>query len=155
MRGRRAKQRKVVLDPKYGSRLANSFINKIMLHGKKGIAQKMFYEAIEEGAKEVKSEPIAFLTKVMETVRPALEIRARRVGGANYQVPVPVSPARQETLVIRWIVDSARNKAGTEFVGKLKQEMVDAFNGVGDAMKKKEDTERMAEANKAFAHFRW
>lgn len=155
MRGRKAKIRRRQPDPKYGSMLTSKFISKVMLHGKKGVAQKLFYEALESAAAEVKADPMEFLNRAVDNVRPALEIRARRVGGANYQVPVPVNAQRQETLVIRWIVDTARSKGGADFVTLLKQEFTDAYNGVGDAVKKKEDTERMAEANKAFAHFRW
>lgn len=155
MRGRQAKKRKVVKDARYNSELVSRFINKIMLHGQKSKAEKMFYDAIESGAKKANVEPMEFLGQVVDNVRPALELRARRVGGANYQVPVPVTPHRQETLVIRWIVDDARNGSGTSFTTLLEKEFVDAFNGEGAAVKKKEDVERMAEANKAFAHFKW
>lgn len=155
MRGHRAKKRKAQLDPRYNSQLAARFINKIMQHGKKAVAEDLFYTAVEQGAKEVKVEPMDFMNQAIDNIRPALEIKARRVGGANYHVPVPVSPLRQETLAVRWMVDICRSKTGKGFDQILKTQLLDAFNGEGDAVKKKEDTERMAEANKAFAHFRW
>ena len=155
MRGKRAKQRKVRPDERYDSPLVNSFINKIMQGGKKQLAEKMFYGALEESAKKVKQEPLEFLKAVVLNVSPALEVKARRVGGSNYHVPVPVTPERQETLVIRWIVDAARKQTGASFQDLIAKELLEAYNGVGVAMKKKEDVERMAEANKAFAHFKW
>jgi small subunit ribosomal protein S7 len=116
----------------------------------------MVYVALEKGAEQVKeNDVVIFIEKAIDNVRPALEIKARRVGGANYQVPVPVTPRRQEALAIRWIVDAARNKSGKSFEETLMNELISAYNGEGDAVKKKLDTERMAEANKAFAHFRW
>ncbi len=155
MRGKRAKIKRVRKDSRYKSTLFTRFINSIMLHGKKSLAEKMFYEVIEDGAKELKTDPVEFVQKVVDNVRPALEIKSRRVGGSNYQVPVPVSPQRQETLVIRWLIEIARKKSGASFPELLKKEMVAAYNGEGDVIKKKQDVEKMAEANKAFAHFRW
>lgn len=155
MRGKRAKKRIPQKDPRYNSELVARFTNKIMLHGKKTAAQEMFYGALEAGAKETGATPMEFLSQVLDKVRPALELKARRVGGANYNVPVPVTALRQETLVIRWIVDAARAGKGTSFDELLQKELLDAYNGEGSAVKKKDDTERMAEANKAFAHFRW
>jgi small subunit ribosomal protein S7 len=155
MRGKRAKIKRVRKDTRYKSTLFTRFINAIMLHGKRNLAEKMFYEVVEDGAKELKTEPTEFVQKVVDNIRPALEIKSRRVGGSNYQVPVPVSPARQETLVMRWLIEIARKKSGASFAELLKKEMVSAYKGEGDAIKKKQDVERMAEANKAFAHFRW
>jgi len=155
MRGKRAKSRKTEKDTRYKSALFAKFINNIMLHGKKGLAEKMFYEIIEDGAKELNTDPVEFVTKVINNVRPALEIKSRRVGGSNYQVPVPVTPQRQETLAMRWLIDIARKKTGASFTELLKKEMVATYKGEGDVIKKKQDVERMAEANKAFAHFRW
>jgi small subunit ribosomal protein S7 len=127
-----------------------------MQGGKKSLAERMVYAALEKGAEQVKeNDVVIFIEKAIDNVRPALEIKARRVGGANYQVPVPVTPRRQEALAIRWIVDVARNKSGKSFEETLMNELISAYNGEGDAVKKKLDTERMAEANKAFAHFRW
>ncbi len=156
MRGKRAKKREQKQDKKYGNVVIFRLINKVMQDGKKSLAEDMVYKAVEQGAEAVKEKDInMFINKVIDNVRPSLEIKARRVGGANYQVPTPVSPRRQETLSVRWIVESARKKSGKSFEKLLMAELVSAYNGEGDAIKKKLDVERMAEANKAFAHFRW
>lgn len=155
MRGNRAKKRKVTKDARYNSEFVNRFIKKVMLHGKRSLAEKIVYSAIETGAKQLGVDPMEFLNTGVDNIRPSLELKARRVGGANYNVPVPVTPARQETLAIRWIVDTARKQTGTEFVTLLEKELVGAYNNEGAAVKKKEEVERMAEANKAFAHFKW
>ncbi len=155
MRGKRSKRRIIAKDSKYNDEVIGRLINKVMQGGKKSIAQELVYEAIESGAKKVSSPVIEFVHTSIDNVRPALEIKSRRVGGANYQVPVPVSPRRQETLAVRWLVDMSRSKTGKSFEKLLEVEMVNAYNGEGDAIKKKNDVERMAEANKAFAHFRW
>jgi small subunit ribosomal protein S7 len=156
MRGKRAKTRDQEADSKYGSPVIARLINKVMQGGRKSLAEKMVYEALEKGAEKVKEKDInSFMEKVIDNVKPAMEIRARRVGGANYSIPVPVSPKRQEALVIRWIVDAARKKSGKSFEEQLMTELINAYNKEGDAFKRKIDTEKMAEANKAFAHFRW
>jgi small subunit ribosomal protein S7 len=156
MRGKRAKSRKQKVDRKYNSPLIGRLVNKVMQHGKKVLAEKSVYYALEQGASKVKADDVEqFVTQAIDNVRPALELRARRVGGANYQVPIPVTPVRQETLAIRWIVDLARSKSGQPFEKLLMDELVSAYNSEGEAVKKKSDVERMAEANKAFAHFRW
>ena len=155
MSGKRAKTREQKVDRKYKSPLIGRLINKVMQDGKRGLAEKTVYYAIEQGASKVKVEPEEFVNQLVDNVRPALELRARRVGGANYQVPIPVTPLRQETLSIRWIVDNARGKSGKNFSELLLEELLSAYNGEGEAVKKKKDVERMAEANKAFAHFRW
>ncbi|MHC1716557.1 MAG: 30S ribosomal protein S7 [Candidatus Dojkabacteria bacterium] len=156
MRGKRAKKRIQKIDKKYGSPVIVRLINKVMQDGKKTLAEDLVYYAIESGAESVKEKDInTFINKAIDNVRPSLEIKARRVGGANYQVPMPVSPRRQETLAVRWIVDLCRKRSGKSFDKILMTELVSAYNGEGDAIKKKQDTERMAEANKAFAHFRW
>jgi small subunit ribosomal protein S7 len=156
MRGKRAKKREQKKDRVYKSEIIGRLINKVMQGGRKSIAERMVYAALEKGAEQVKEKDvITFIERAIDNVRPALEIKARRVGGANYQVPVPVTPRRQEALSVRWIVDAARNKSGKSFEDILMNELVTAYNGEGDAVKKKLDTERMAEANKAFAHFRW
>lgn len=156
MRGKRAKKREIKPDRKYGSVLITVLVNSVMLDGKKSLAEKMVYTSLEKGAETVKEKDInLFVNKAIDNIRPALEIKARRVGGANYQVPMPVSPKRQETLAVRWLVDVARKKTGKSFDELLTNELVDAYKGEGDTVKKKIDTERMAEANKAFAHFRW
>jgi len=155
MRGKRAKKREQYKDSKYGNLIIGRLVNKVMLDGKRTVAEKLAYSAIEEGAKKVKADVVEFVEKAVDNVRPALEIRARRVGGANYNIPVPVSPKRQEALAIRWIVDEARNKGGQSFDKILMNSFIDAYKGEGEAVKKKRDVEKMAEANKAFAHFRW
>lgn len=156
MRGKRAKRKIQIGDKKYGNVVISRLINKVMQDGKKSTAEELVYSALENGAKKVKEEDVnLFFNRAIDNIRPALEIKARRVGGANYSVPMPVSPRRQETLAVRWIVDSARKKSGKNFDIILMDEFVSAFAGEGDAIKKKLDTERMAEANKAFAHFRW
>ena len=156
MRGKRAKKRVQKPDRKYGNTLITRLINKVMLDGKKSVAESMVYASLEKGSEMVKEKDVnMFINKAIDNIRPALETRARRVGGANYQIPVPVSPRRQEALAVRWLVDVARNKSGKSFEELLTIELVNAYNGEGDAVKKKVDIEKMAEANKAFAHFRW
>lgn len=156
MRGKRAKKREQKQDKKYRNVIIYRLINKVMQDGKKSLAETLVYEAVEQGAESVKEKDVnVFINKAIDNIRPSLEIKARRVGGANYQVPTPVSPRRQETLSVRWIVDVARKKSGKSFDKILMTELVSAYKGEGDAIKKKVDVERMAEANKAFAHFRW
>lgn len=155
MRGKRAKKRQIAKDRKYNDEVIGRLIKKVMQDGKIDLAEKLVYSAIESGAEKVKTPEVEFIHKAIDSVRPALELKSRRVGGANYSVPVPVSPRRQETLAVRWIVDLTRSKSGKSFEDLLEAELINAFNGEGDAVKKKADTERMAEANKAFAHFRW
>jgi len=155
MRGKSAKTRNSAKDRKYNDEVIGRLVNKVMQGGKKSLAEELVYNAIESGAEKAKIPVIEFVHTAIDNVRPALEIKARRVGGANYQVPVPVNPRRQETLAVRWIVDSARSKVGSSFDKLLEKEVLSAFNGEGAAVKKKNDVERMAEANKAFAHFRW
>ncbi|MBP5204403.1 30S ribosomal protein S7 [bacterium] len=156
MRGKRAKKRAQKLDAKYANPIIGRLINKVMWDGKKSIAEELVYSAIESGAEAVKeSDTVTFVNKAIENVRPALEIKSRRVGGANYSVPMPVSPRRQETLAVRWLVDASRSKSGKSFDKLLMDELINAYKGEGDAVRKKIETEKMAEANKAFAHFRW
>lgn len=155
MRGKKAKVRKQKIDRKYNNPLISRLINKVMHDGKKVLAENTVYYAIENGSEKVGVEVEEFVNKAIDNVRPALELRARRVGGANYQVPIPVTPVRQETLAVRWIVDFARSKSGKSFDDLLMEELISAYKGEGEAVKKKQDVERMAEANKAFAHFRW
>jgi len=126
-----------------------------MQDGKKNRAEDIVYYALEEGSSKVKVDAIDFINQAIDNVRPALELRARRVGGSNYQIPIPVTTVRQETLAIRWIVDLARGKSGQSFKELLLSELLEAYKGDGEAVKKKNDVERMAEANKAFAHFKW
>lgn len=155
MRGKQAKKRKPQKDPRYNSELIAKLINYVMQDGKKNLAMKMVYGAIEGAAAETGKKPLEFVDIVFSNLRPSLEVRSRRIGGATYQVPVPVNPARQNTLAIRWLVGATRKKSGADFQTLLKKEMLMAFNGEGDAVKKRVDVEKMAEANKAFAHFKW
>lgn len=155
MRGKRAKRRQIAKDRKYNDEIIGRLINKVMQGGRKSVAEKLVYSAIEQGAEKVSIPVVEFVHTSIDNIRPALEIKSRRVGGANYQVPVPVTPRRQEALAIRWLVDISRSKTGKSFDKILMGEFLNAFNGEGDALKKKQDVERMAEANKAFAHFRW
>jgi small subunit ribosomal protein S7 len=155
MRGKRASKRKVTKDPKYSSEVVELFINYVMLHGKKEMARDSVYGALETAAKKLKKDELDVLNQSLSNVMPVLEVRSRRVGGANYQIPIPVPEDRQVTLALRWIVKVARSKKGKDFETFLSEELVNAYKGEGEAVKKKEDTEKMAEANKAFAHFRW
>ncbi len=142
-------------DPIYNSKLVSKFINYVMKDGKKSIAEKIVYGALEKAAERLKLEPMELLEKVMENVKPIVEVRPRRVGGATYQIPVEVSERRAEALAIRWIVQFARKRSGMPMVERLAREFMDAYRGEGSAVKKREDTHRMAEANRAFAHYRW
>lgn len=155
MRGKRASQRKFEPDPKYGSRTIELFVNYVMSRGKKALARKLVYNSLESAGKTLKKEPTEVLEQALSNVKPVLEVRSRRVGGANYQIPIPVPDDRQISLAIRWIINAANAKGKGDFQSILSQELINAYKGEGDAVKKKEDTEKMAEANKAFAHFRW
>ncbi len=153
-RGHLAK-REIVPDPVYGSQVITKFINKVMWDGKKTVAQKIVYNALEIASKKLDKEPLEVFQAAMESVMPVLEVKARRIGGATYQVPIEIRADRKQALAIRWIVEYARKRNEHGMENKLAAELVDAINGVGGAFKKKEDTHRMAEANKAFAHYRW
>ena len=155
MRRRRAPKRPVMPDPVFNSEVVTKFINKVMWDGKKTLAEKIVYGAIERLDSKGEEKGIDVFFKAIENVKPLLEVRSRRVGGATYQVPVEVRPERQQTLAIRWIVDAARKRNERTMVERLSNELWDAVNERGAAFKKKEDTHRMAEANKAFAHYRW
>lgn len=148
-------KREILPDPVYGSRLAARFVNRLMLDGKKSTAEKIFYKALDVLAEKTGEDAIRAFEKAIENVKPHLEVKSRRVGGATYQVPVEVRPDRQVSLSIRWIITYARGRGDQGMVARLSGELLDAFNSRGGAVKKKEDTHRMAEANKAFAHFRW
>ena len=148
-------RREILPDPMYGSRLAARFVNRLMYNGKKGAAEKIFYGALEVLAEKTGEEALRAFEKAVENVKPHLEVKARRVGGATYQVPMEVRPDRQISLSIRWLINYARSRGEQSMAGKLAAELLDAFNNRGGAVKKKEDTHRMAEANKAFAHYRW
>ncbi|KIM05265.1 MAG: 30S ribosomal protein S7 [Sulfurovum sp. AS07-7] len=155
MRRRKAPQRPVLQDPIYSSLVLTKFVNKIMYDGKKSTAQSIVYGAIDRIESKSGEKGIDIFNKAMDNVRPAMEVRSRRVGGATYQVPVEVRPARQQALAIRWLIDAARKRNERTMVERLSNELMDAATNKGTAFKKKEDTYRMAEANKAFAHYRW
>ena len=155
MRKRRAVKRDVLPDPIYKSKVVTKVINAIMLDGKKGIAQTILYEAFDIVKEKTGQDPMQIFEKAMENIKPALEVKSRRVGGSNYQVPIEVSPARSQALGIRWLVTYSRARGGKGMAENLAAELIDASNGTGAAVKKREDTHRMAEANKAFAHYRW
>ena len=158
MRKTKAKKRPLLPDPKFNDQLVTRFVNNLMLDGKKSIAFKIFYDAldiVETKKGDTEKTALEIWKDALTNVMPHVEVRSRRVGGANYQVPMPVSPARQDALAVRWIVDFTRASSGTSFGKRLLKELVDAFNGEGSAIRKKVDVEKMAEANKAFAHFRW
>ena len=139
----------------YGSKVVTKLVNQIMLDGKRGTAQKIVYDAFEAAGKKLGQNPLDVFNQAMNNIMPVLEVKARRVGGANYQVPIEIRPERRQTLAIRWLVISTRKRSEREMSAKLAAELVDAYNNAGGAVKKKEDTHRMAEANKAFAHFRF
>ncbi len=155
MRKRRAVKRDVLADPIYNSKLVTKLVNTVMLDGKKGTAQKILYSAFDMIKEKTGEEPVEVYEKAMENIRPALEVKSRRVGGANYQVPIEVRADRSNALALRWLVQYSRLRGGHSMAENLANEIIDASNGVGAAVKKREDTHRMAEANKAFAHYRW
>lgn len=155
MRKKRAVKRDVLADPMYNSKLVTKLINRLMIDGKKGIAQTILYDAFDVVKDKTKSDPMEVYNKALENIKPALEVKSRRVGGANYQVPIEVRPDRSQALGLRWLVQYARLRGGHSMAENLANEIIDASNGVGGAVKKREDTHRMAEANKAYAHYRW
>ena len=155
MRKRQAAKRDVLPDPIYKSKVVTKLINQIMQDGKKGTAQKILYGAFDMVKEKTGEDAMVVFEKAMNNIKPALEVKSRRVGGANYQVPVEVSQARSEALALRWLVKYARLRGGKGMAVNLANEIVDASNGTGAAVKKREDTHKMAEANKAFAHYRW
>mgnify|MGYP002519003013 FL=1 len=155
MRKRRAVKRDVLPDALYNSKLVTKLINQVMVDGKKGTAEKIVYDAFDMIKEKTGEEAIDVFTKAMENLKPALEVKSRRVGGANYQVPVEVKPDRARALSLRWLINASRARGGHSMSENLANELIDASNGAGAAVKKREDTHKMAEANKAFAHYRW
>lgn len=155
MRRRRAPIREILGDPVYGSKVVTKFINKVMYDGKKSVAEKIIYAAFKKIEEKSSEKGIEVFEKALEKVRPLVEVRSRRVGGATYQVPVEVRPARQQSLSIRWILEATRKRNERTMTDRLANELIDAANDRGSAFKKKEDVHKMAEANKAFAHYRW
>ena len=155
MRKRRAVKRDVLADPIYNSKLVTKLINQIMLDGKKGTAQTILYDAFDIVKEKTGKDPMEVFEAAMENIKPALEVKSRRVGGANYQVPIEVRGDRAQALALRWLVNYARLRGGHSMAENLANEIMDAAEGTGAAVKKREDTHKMAEANKAFAHYRW
>ena len=154
-RRRRAERRDVLPDSQFNDKVVTKFINGLMKDGKKSLAEKIFYTALKEIAEETQEEGIEVFRRAMENVRPQLEVRSRRIGGATYQVPVEVRKERQQALAIRWIVKYTRERKEYGMVNKLKKELIAAANNEGGSVKKKDDTDKMAEANRAFAHYKW
>jgi len=149
------RRREILPDPKFHDRMVAKFINSMMERGKKSAAERILYGALDLMAERGKEDPLGLFKRALDNVKPAVEVRSRRVGGATYQVPVEVRPSRRVALAMRWIVVNARARSEKSMAERLASELMDAANGRGAAMKKKEDTHRMAEANKAFAHYRW
>lgn len=154
-RRRVAKERDILPDSKYGSKMLSKFIVRMMLDGKKSVATRIIYDALEQVGQKASEEPMAVFQKAMDNVRPVVEVKSRRVGGSTYQVPVEIRDKRRDALAMRWIIQASRSRSGRSMSEKLSAELLDAFNSTGTAFKKKEDTHRMAEANKAFSHYRW
>ncbi len=149
------RRRDVLPDPKFNDRLVTKFVNAMMYGGKKSTAERIFYGALDLVAQRTKEDPLVIFRRALDNVRPSVEVRSRRVGGATYQVPVEVRPVRRMSLGMRWLVQFARQRSEKSMADRLAGEIIDAANSRGAAMKKKEDTHRMADANKAFAHYRW
>ena len=154
-RRRAAERRETLPDPKYGNPLLARFINMVMKSGKKSVAERIIYGALDQIEQRGNSDPVELLDKALDNVRPVVEVKSRRVGGATYQVPIEVRPKRRQTLAMRWIIDAARKRGEKSMPKRLAGELLDAVEQRGTAVKKREDTHRMAEANKAFAHYRW
>jgi small subunit ribosomal protein S7 len=155
MRRRRPEKREILPDPKFGDQVLTKFMNKVMRDGKKSIAEKIVYGALDNIEQKMKKSPLEVFHKALDNVKPEMEVRSRRVGGATYQVPMDVRPERAQALAIRWLVDYARKRNEKTMTARLTGELLDASEERGNAIKKREDTHKMAEANRAFAHFRW
>ncbi len=154
-RRHRAERREVTPDPKFGSEVLSRFMNAVMYDGKKSVAETIVYGALDIVESRAKAEPLGVFTQALDNVSPSIEVRSRRVGGATYQVPVEVRPERRQALAIRWLITAARARNEKTMVERLSGELLDASNNRGTAVKKREDTHRMAEANRAFSHYRW
>lgn len=155
-RRRQATKRKPVPDQKYNNTVISKFINRVMLDGKKSLATRIVYSALDAFAKKVKAEdPVIAFDQAMENAMPTLEVKSRRIGGATYQVPIEIPPERRASMAMKWIISNARAKPGRNMIDGLAMELADCFNNQGSTIKKKDDTHRMAEANKAFAHYKW
>ena len=154
-RRRRAEKREILPDPKFKDLVLSKFMNNLMLDGKKSVSEKIVYGAFDEIENKMKRPPLEVFHEALDNIKPAVEVRARRVGGATYQVPVEVRPQRREALAIRWLIKASRDRNEKTMKDRLASELIDAVNTRGSAVKKKEDTHKMAEANKAFSHYRW
>ncbi len=154
-RRRRPIKREVLPDPKFNSMLVTKFINVMMLKGKKGVSENIFYKAMDILQDKAKKEALEVFIQALENVKPVVEVKSRRVGGATYQVPIEIRPERRQALAIRWIISYARGRSEKTMFQRLAGEMIDAYNNTGASIKKKEDTHKMAEANKAFSHYKW
>ncbi|MCC5979763.1 MAG: 30S ribosomal protein S7 [Salinarimonas sp.] len=154
-RRHRAEKREIIPDPKYGDVVLTKFMNSVMYDGKKSTAEGIVYGAFDIVEEKTKTDPIEIFRQALENIAPAIEVRSRRVGGATYQVPVEVRPERRQALAIRWLIKAARSRNDKTMVERLSAELMDAANNRGSAVKKREDTHRMAEANRAFSHYRW
>ena len=154
-RRRRPEKRIILPDPKYGDQVLSKFMNNLMLDGKKSVAESIVYGALETMEAKAKAPPVQLFHDALENVKPQIEVRSRRVGGATYQVPVEVRPERAQALAIRWLITAARNRSETTMSARLSAELLDAANNRCNAVKKREDTHRMANANRAFSHYRW
>ena len=154
-RRHRAEKREILPDPRFGDRVISKFMNNLMYDGKKSAAERIVYGALDRVETKLKRSPIEVFTEALDNVKPAVEVRSRRVGGATYQVPVEVRPERREALAIRWLIDAARKRNEHTMEERLAGELVDAVQSRGTAVKKREDTHKMADANKAFSHYRW
>ena len=150
-----APKRPIIADPVYGSPLVSQLVSKILLDGKKSTAQSIVYDALEGTREKTGNDPVATLKRALDNVKPSVEVKSRRVGGATYQVPVEVKPARQTTLALRWLVAFSRERREKTMTERLMNEILDASNGLGASVKRREDTHKIAEANRAFAHYRW
>jgi small subunit ribosomal protein S7 len=154
-RRRRPEKRVILPDPKFGDLTLSKFMNNLMLDGKKSVAERIVYGALDAMQAKAKADPLPMFHDALNNVKPGIEVRSRRVGGATYQVPVEVRPERAQALAIRWLISAARNRSETTMAARLSGELLDAANNRGNAVKKREDTHRMAEANRAFSHYRW
>ena len=154
-RRRRPEKREILPDPQYGDEVLSKFMNNLMLDGKKAVAEKIVYGALATVESRSKNNPVDVFHEALNNIKPSVEVRSRRVGGATYQVPVEVRPERAQALAIRWLISAARGRAETTMSARLSGELMDAANNRGSAVKKREDTHRMADANRAFSHYRW
>jgi small subunit ribosomal protein S7 len=150
-----APRREILPDPVYNSILVSNIINKVLLDGKRSTAERIVYDALTSAGEKAQTEPLTVLKKAIDNIRPALEVKSRRVGGATYQVPIEVKPRRANTLAIRWLIDNSRKRREKTMAERLAAELFDANNGVGSSVKKRDDVQKTAEGNKAFAHYRW